>query len=249
MSNSYLKKILFIIIGCLSSYNATAISGNEISNHLTKWLFDKGIEGRPIFSKTVQYKNCKNNLNIKKVFERYNTIRVHCPDLDGFNLVIRVDLEDKPKFTNNNTASIKKIIKPKKNNSKDKIKKTVQLIKLNKALEKNSTLELKDLKIVSSNNVIQSSFFNSKEELIGRKLKKNLKMDQLLHPRHLYEEFEVGNGDVLSIISNIGNASVIVSGEAQESGNLDDLIRVKNLRSGKIIKGYIKKNKIIKVFR
>ena len=74
-------------------------------------------------------------------------------------------------------------------------------------------------------------------------------MDQLLHPRHLYEKFEVGNGDVLSIISNVGNASVIVSGEAQESGNLDDLIRVKNLRSGKIIKGYIKKNKIIKVFR
>ena len=139
-------------------------------------------------------------------------------------------MEDKPKFTNNNTASIKKIIKPKNPVSKDKIKKTVQLIKLNKALEKNSTLELKDLKIVSSNNVIQSSFFNSKEELIGRKLKKNLKMDQLLHPRHLYEKFEVGNGDVLSIISNIGNASVIVSGEAQESGNLDDLIRVKNLR-------------------
>lgn len=249
MFNSYLKKILFIIIGCLSSYNAMAISGNEISNHLTKWLSDKGIEGRPIFSKTVQYKNCKNILNIKKVFERYSAIRVHCPDLDGFNLVIRVDLKEKPKFPNNNTASIKKIIKLKKNNSKDKIKKTVQLIKLNKALEKNSTLELKDLKIVSSKNVSQSLFFNNMEELIGRKLKKNLKMDQLLHPRHLYEKFEVGNGDVLSIVSNKGNVSVIVSGEAQESGNLDDLIRVKNLRSGKIIKGYIKKDKIIKVFR
>ena len=67
-------------------------------------------------------------------------------------------------------------------------------------------------------------------------------MYQLLHPRHLYETFEIKNGDILSIVSNIGNASITVSGEAQQSGNLGDLIRVKNIRSGKIIKGYIKKN-------
>ena len=74
-------------------------------------------------------------------------------------------------------------------------------------------------------------------------------MGQLLHPRHLYEKYEVNNGDVISIVSNIGNASVTVSGEAQGSGNLGDLIKVKNLRSGKTIKGYIKKDKIIRVFR
>ena len=95
----------------------------------------------------------------------------------------------------------------------------------------------------------QKSFFNNKEDLVGRKLKKNLKMGQILHLRHLYEKFEINSGDFLSIVSNIGNASVTVSGEAQDSGNLGDLIKVKNLRSGKIIKGYIKKNKIIKVFR
>ena len=74
-------------------------------------------------------------------------------------------------------------------------------------------------------------------------------MGQILHARHLYEKFEINGGDVISIVSNIGNASVTVSGEAQGSGNLGDLIKVKNLRSGKIIKGYIKKDKIIKIFR
>ena len=34
-----------------------------------------------------------------------------------------------------------------------------------------------------------------------------------------------------------------------DSGNLGDLIKVKNLKSGKIIKGYIKKDKKIKIFR
>ena len=123
------------------------------------------------------------------------------------------------------------------------------MIKLNKTLEKKSVLKLEDLDLIFSNKLTQTSFFNNKNELIGRKLKQNLKMGQLLHPRHLYEKFEIINGDFLSITSSIGKASVTVSGEAQNSGNLGDLIRVKNLRSGKIIKGYIKKNKIIKVFR
>jgi len=60
---------------------------------------------------------------------------------------------------------------------------------------------------------------------------------------------ETANGDIISIISNFGNVSVTVSGEAQDSGNLGDLIKVKNLKSGKIIKGYIKKDKKIKIFR
>ena len=80
-------------------------------------------------------------------------------------------------------------------------------------------------------------------------MKKNLKMGQILHPRHLFESFDINNGDIISIVSNVGNVLVTVSGEAQASGNLNDLIKVKNLKSGKIVKGYIKKNKIIKVFR
>ena len=65
----------------------------------------------------------------------------------------------------------------------------------------------------------------------------------------LFESFDINNGDIISIVSNIGNVSVTVSGEAQGSGNLGDLIKVKNLKSGKIIKGYIKKDKKIKIFR
>ena len=74
-------------------------------------------------------------------------------------------------------------------------------------------------------------------------------MGQLLHPRHLYEKFDIQNGDYLSIVSTIGAATVAVSGKALGSGNLGDLIKVKNLRSGNVIKGYVKKNKIIKVYR
>ena len=106
-----------------------------------------------------------------------------------------------------------------------------------------------DLETVMVKKRHQISFFTDKIELVGRKLKKNLKQGQILHPRHLFESFDINNGDIISIVSNLGNVSVTVSGEAQDSGNLGDLIEVKNLKSGKIIKGYIKKNKKIKIFR
>ena len=110
-------------------------------------------------------------------------------------------------------------------------------------------LELDYLEIISTEKKHQTSFFSNKKDLVGRKLKINLKMGQILHPRHLFESFDINNGDIISIVSNLGNVSVTVSGEAQDSGNLGDLIKVKNLKSGKVIKGYVKKDKKIKIFR
>ena len=238
-------KIIFkylSIIFCISfiNQNCFAITGKEISNKISDWLLLEGVEGNPIFSKTKIYNDCKSDYKISKMFNNYKTIKIQCPEKDGLILFVRVDLKKSERLTKN-----KKSI----SNSKSLKRNQFILVKLNKSLEKNSVLESDDLEIFSSKKMSQKSFFNNKEDLVGRKLKKNLKMGQILHLRHLYEKFEINSGDFLSIVSNIGNASVTVSGEAQDSGNLGDLIKVKNLRSGKIIKGYIKKNKIIKVFR
>jgi len=227
-----------------------AINGKDISEKVSKWLVSEGVIGKPIFSKTSVYKDCKNNLEIKKLYKNYKTVKVNCSDENGYQLIIRVKIPKK-KFENKNLLNTKitqyKIFKKKKD--QNKTNRISKVLRLKKSLEKNAIIELSDIEIVELSNSSQNSFFSYKKELVGRKLKKNLKMGQLLHPRHLHEKFEVSSGDVISIVSSIGNASVTVSGEAQGSGYLGDLIRVKNLRSGKAVKGYIKKNKIIKVFR
>ena len=244
-----LLRFLFIsIFFIISSSNSMSMTGKEISDHLSQWLINKGIEGQPIFSKHKKFKNCKGKIKVNKIFEDYNTLRIICPDAGGFNLAIRVVLKEAfNKAQKINTP--KKVYKKKKYKIKSQTKKMFQVISLNKTLEKNSVLTINDLETLSLNNLGKSSFFNDKNMLIGRKIKKNLKMGQILHPRHVFENFEIESGDALSIVSSVGKAYVIVSGEAQNAGNLGDLIRVKNLRSGKIVKGYIKKNKIIRVFR
>ena len=244
------KYFLSVLIITLLSKPTTALTGKDISKKVSDWLVSEGIDGKPVFSDSRVYKDCNNNLEIKKIYNNYRTVKVNCSDKKGYQLLIRV------KIPNNKTKekiSKVSIVKPKKiyKSKFVKIKKyrTYKVLRLKQSLEKNSIIGLDDIELVEVSNSSQKSFFSYKKELVGRKLKKNLKMGQLLHPRHLYEKFEVNNGDVILIVSNIGNASVAVSGEAQGSGNLGDLIKVKNLRSGKTIKGYIKKDKIIRVFR
>ena len=247
-----LYKFIIVIFGVVSlSKPSTAITGKEISDKVSKWLLTEGVTGKPVFSNTSIYKDCINDIEIKKIYKNYKTVKVDCSDKDGFKLLIRIKIPTKYKSreyttVENTLEKNKKLIKKK---VKSEIKNTYKVIGLKRSLEKNSIIKLDDIDLIKTSNISKKSFYSNKKELVGRKLKKNVKMGQILHPRYLYEKFEVMNGDFISIVSKIGNTSVTVSGEAKGSGNLGDLIKVKNLRSGKTIKGYIKKNKIIKVFR
>ena len=243
-----LKNFIWIILISIINKQAIAITGKEISTKVSQWLTKEGIKGSPVFSKTTFFKDCSSEIEIKKVFQNYKTIKVNCLDKNGFNLIMRVKIsENAHNKKNNNPVKVPKVILRKKKSEKKK--EIFKIIKLTKSLEKNDSIQLNDIETVSAEKKHQTSFFANKKELIGRKLKTNLKMGQILHPRHLFESFDINNGDIISIVSNLGNVSVTVAGEAQDSGNLGDLIKVKNLKSGKIIKGYIKKDKKIKIFR
>lgn len=223
--------LIFLSILFVSN-QAIALSGEDISKKISEWLITENVSGKPIFSKKSIYKDCSNDLKMTRPFQNYKTIKVSCPDQNGFEVLVRI--------------KTKKIL-PIKTNIKNT--KKFKSIKLKRALEKNDVIELSDLELVLSEKSSNNSFYNNKKDLVGRKIKQNLKMGQLLHPRHLYEKFDIQSGDYLSIVSSVGAASVAVSGKALDSGNLGDLIKVQNLRSGSVIKGYVKKNKIIKVYR
>ena len=246
-------RIIFLLtILFLNTHSALGISGKEISTKVSNWLSSNGISGTPIFSDSRIYRDCNQRLEISKHLNSSKLIRVKCPNNDDLDLFVRIKIDEVIK-TNSKNINFENKNKVKhssyRSKKEKKVKKEFKVFKLSRGIEKNSVLQEEDIKVVFSGISSQFSFFKHKNELIGRKLNKNLKMDQILHPRHLIEKFDVNNGDQVSIVSNTNNIFVVTLGEALNSGNLDDLIRVKNVRSGKVIKGYIKKNKIIRVFR
>ena len=185
-----LKNFLLVILISIMNNQAIAISGEEISTKVSQWLIKEGIKGTPIFSKKSFYKDCNNKIKIKKMFQNYNTIKVNCSDINGFKLIMRVQTQkkDENKKTTKPKAVFQATIKNKIPKKKSKL---LKIIKLKKSVEKNDILELDDLEIVSTEKKHQTSFFSNKKDLVGRKLKTNLKMGQILHPRHLFESFEI----------------------------------------------------------
>ena len=218
--------IKFLII--FSSSDATAISGYEINKKLKVWLSEKNILSNPSFSVNKIYKVCKNKIKFEKVYENFSLIRVFCPDKGGWEIFIKTNISKKAKE------------KIRKNDLK-------KIIILKYSHEKGDIVDEDSLVYVYKK--VNSSFFTNKNEIIGRKLKQNLKKGQIIKPRHLFRKFAVNQGDPVTIKSNIGLISVTSSGIAVNSGNIGDLIEVTNVRSGKIIKGFLKKNKIIQVYR
>ena len=227
LSVKLFKFLLFISIIIFSSKNVYAISGTEINNYIKIWLASEGLRSSPEFSKKKILPNCDEDISYKKHFNNFKLIKVSCEGKQAWTIFVK---------TNVNAIKEKKL----------KLNNHNQIIVLNKSIEKGKYITKNDLIYVKSSK--RNIFFTDKEELIGRKVKQNLRKGQFIQPRHLFEKYSVNEGDPVFIVSKFKNAIVSTRGFAVKSGNIGDLIEVKNERSGKIIKGILKKNKKINVF-
>ena len=216
--------ILFTLFLPKSLY---ALSGKEINNHIKKWLESENIKSNPQFSPKKKLPDCKQNVLYEKYNNSYKLIKVSCEEKNSWTVFVK---------TNANTLKQKKL----------KVSNTNEMIVLNKSIEKGNYIKKSDLTFIKSSK--KNTFYNRKEDLIGRKVKQNLKKGQYIQPRHLFAKYSVNEGDPVVIVSKFKNTEVSTGGIAIKSGNIGDLLEVKNTRSGKIIKGILKKNKKINVF-
>ena len=216
--------ILYVIFLPKSLY---ALSGKEINNHIKKWLESENIKSNPQFSPKKKLPDCKQNVSYEKYNNSYKLVKVSCEEKNSWTIFVK---------TNANALKQKKL----------KVSNTNEILVLNKSIEKGNYIKKSDLTFIKSSK--KNIFYNSKEELIGRKVKQNLKKGQYIQPRHLFAKYSVNEGDPVVIVSKFKNTEVSTGGVAIKSGNIGDLLEVKNTRSGIIIKGILKKNKKVNVF-
>jgi len=90
---------IIILTTILTSYSnfTFALSGQEISTQVSKWLSSKGVSGRPIFSDNRIYKDCDQKLQISKFLNSFKTVKVNCPNNDVLDLFIRIKLDEEIK--------------------------------------------------------------------------------------------------------------------------------------------------------
>ena len=92
MSKITFKYFLTVLTITLLSKPTIALTGKDISEIVSDWLVSEGVNGKPVFSNSSVYKDCNNNLEIKKIYNNYRTVKVNCSDKKGYQLLIRVKI-------------------------------------------------------------------------------------------------------------------------------------------------------------
>ena len=86
-------------------------------------------------------------------------------------------------------------------------------------------------------------FISDKSEIIGRKLKKNTTPNQPLRRSNLENNWLIEKNSLVTIINNKSFITIKEQGVALNDANYMEKINVKNVKSGKIIVGYVKNQK------
>ena len=215
--------ILFFLI--INAGQANALTGNEIKTLIINYLDIKNIKSDPIIKENRVFKKCAHELNIRPIFNNFKTVIVSCNKPLKWQITIRT-----------NADSTKKIYT--KKNIKN-ISNSIKLITLKNNLKKGEVIQKHDLKFDYKSNSVGKGFFESFDKLIGRKINQNLSKGQVIKTRHLKENFMVLEGQSIIIFSDLHGINVRMQGNALENGHFNELIKVKNISSGKIVQGKI----------
>ena len=227
LNTKFLIIKLFISITFFLPKHLYAISGKEINSYIKNWLESEGIKSNPQFSPQKKLTDCNQKISYEKYYNDFKLIKVSCEDKNSWTIFVKTNANDKKQ-------------------KKQKSSKSNQILVLSKSIEKGKYIRENDLIFINSSK--KNVFYNFKEELIGRKVKQNLRKGQFIQPRHLFSKYHVNEGDPVVIVSKLKNMEVSTGGIAMKSGNIGDLLEVKNERSGKVIKGILKENKKINIF-
>ena len=210
----------------LYSNSSFAITGKEIKGLVANYLEVKGLNSSPVIKENRVFKECDHKLKIQPIFKDFKTVIVSCKDPIKWQVTIRTNTTNKNSFKQSASQG----------EHSDNL---ITLVSLKHNLKKGEVIQLQDLKYTNKNDIIGNGYFINFENLIGRKLKQNLSRGQVIKSRHLEENFLVEEGQSILIFSDLNGIKVKMAGNALQNGHFNELIRVKNLSSGKIVEGRI----------
>jgi len=94
---------------------------------------------------------------------------------------------------------------------------------------------------------IKYGYFTSKENLIGKQLKRRLPQNRIIKANYVKAPTLVKRGELVSIIAENTGYSVKMTGTALNSGARGERIQVKNSSSKRIVEGIIKEAGVVSI--
>ena len=217
-------KTLIITFLIVKDSLASTISGYEIKSLIEKWLEKQGVQANVNILESLRYPACEpENIIINDISGNSKLIKVNCIGDNPWQFIVRNKVNKLQSNTKNKQLS--------------------NFYALKNFKEKGSIIKEKDLIIIKRKNSQRNLFISEKADIVGKKLKKSVNSNQLLKRSNLEKDWLIKKNSQVTIINNKSFVTIKEDGLAMNDANYMDMIKVKNIKSGKVIVGYAKNEK------
>ncbi len=214
--------INFFFFNCLK---ASTINGLELTKIIEEWLENKGKVANITILEDLKYPQCeKSKLLINDISGNSKLIKVNCLGENPWQFIVRNKINSKE-------------VKPKRKIPKHEV------YALKKAKNKGTIVSEDDLIKITKRNDRRNIFITDKSDIIGKKLKKNIKQNIALKYNNLKNNWLIEKNAVVTIVNKKKFITIKEEGIALNDANFMEKVKVKHLKSGKIIVGYVENKK------
>ena len=212
------------------------ISGAQLKDHVRSVLMARGLESHPVISHTRRFRACEAPLQVTPMFGGYKTVRLTCPDVDGFKIAVRTQIDS---FVDDEGTEPTPIL--------DREAGFANFVVLTKSLQKGEIIGADDVRLVSSDANPGVGYFRDINDVVGRKAKRAININQIVRTRHLELDYAIQKDQSVIIESIIGPVTVVSAGIAVDDAQLGERVKVKNNSSGLVVEGVAISEKKIRI--
>ena len=223
-------KIFFFFIFLSFVFDSKAsnsINGKEIEGLINAWLKENNQTSNVRILNSIKYPFCtKDNMLITDISGSFSLIKIKCLNPNEWSLITR------------NKSKNRKF-----DSSKEKNKKQFNVITLKSPKSAGSIINEDDLISVKKSIIIKDNLVEEKSKIVGKKLKKSLSSGRVLYHSNFEKDWLIEKNSIIVIENKVGSITIKEEGIALNNADFMGKIKVKNIKSGKIIDGYAKNEK------
>ena len=231
---------LLIIFLTSSAFAGDRLTGADLHIMVRERLAGEGLSAAPVINPKRLFPGCVGEVEINPLYGSWKTVMVSCPDQGGWKIALRTKLKNTD--TGANTASTavettRVTLKPKPR--ADDSASMIEVAALIRPLKRDEVIMAGDVIMIEVKKANAIGMFLRAEDIVGRKVRRNISAMRPVHTRHLVMNWMVEAGQEVNIEVQVAGIAVSMLGFAEENGQYQDWIKVRNARSGKIVNGQI----------
>ena len=221
-----MKKLLTFLLAFsfTSLAEASSIDGIYLKKLIGKWLDSNDQKSNVEILDDIKYADCdENDIFIKDISGLFRLLKVSCLGPNKWSFITRNKQDYKP--------------------SKIKKRSNVNVLALRDGKKSGTIISENDIIVIKKKVRNVNDLVVEKKDIIGKRLKKSISSNRPIYHSNLEKDWLIQKNTSVIIENSVGGIIIKDQGLALENADYMDIVKVKNIKSGKVIIGFAKNKK------